>query len=86
MAYFHCCGTSPHVQIPTTILSNLSQNGITFESYLEQFDGNSIRSNRLLVGQRANDICQPLHCGLDSQRCVYGPLVEIFGNVRAERR
>lgn len=45
-----------------------------------------MRSKTIHVSKNANDMCRRLHRGLDSQRYVYGPLVEAFGNGLVERR
>lgn len=62
----------------------LPQSWITVKSYLEQLYGNSIRSNCLPVRQTLNGIGQLLHFKLNSQKRVYEPLVEKFGNIRVE--
>ena len=43
-----------------------AQGGITVEGDLEQLDGHSVRSDSLSVCQRAGDLCQLLHHGLNS--------------------
>ena len=67
MASFHCCGTSP--PRPNTnddIEQSPAQGGIAVEGDLEQLDGDSVRSDSLSVRQKADDVCQLLHRGLNS--------------------
>ena len=42
------------------------QSGITVEGYLEELNGDSVRSDSLSVRQRADGVCQLLHRGLNS--------------------
>lgn len=53
-------------------------------SDLGELDSNGIRPNSISVLLRENDACQVLHCGLESQQCVLGPLAEAFVNVWVE--
>ena len=67
MAYFHCCGTSPPP--PNTnddIEQSPAQSGITVGGDLEQLNGDSVRSDSLIVRQRADGPCQLPHRGLNS--------------------
>ena len=43
-----------------------AQGGIIVEGDLEQFNGNSVRSDSLSVRQQADGVCQLLHRGLNS--------------------
>ena len=43
-----------------------AQGGITVEGDLEKLNGDSIRSDRLSVRQRADGVCELLHRGLNS--------------------
>ena len=57
MAYFHCCGTSPRLQIQTNgvIEQSPAQGGIAVvEGDLEQLNGDSVRPDSLSVRQRAD--------------------------------
>ena len=87
MASFYCCGTSPPPQNTNDdIEQSPAQGGITVEGCLEQFNGDSVRSNSLSVRQRADGVCQLLHRGLNSLRHVFVPLVKVFCNVRVKPR
>ena len=59
MASFHCCGTSPPLQIPTTISSSLRRR-ITVVGDLKQLNGDSVGSDSLSVRRRADGVCQLL--------------------------
>lgn len=76
----------PRPNVNDDIERALSQERIAVKSDLEQLDGNSNRSNSILVCQRANGIYRPLLRGLCTQRRVYEPLVEGFDNVWVELR
>ena len=65
MAYFHCCGTLPPLQLRTTISSSLRRRAEPpfVEGDLEQLNGDSVRSDSLSVRQRVDGVYQLLHRG-----------------------
>ena len=84
MASFHCCGTSPPLQIQTTTSSSLWRRAGPLLRVI--LNSSSIRSDNLSVRQRADGACQLLHRGLNSLWHVLGPLVKAFCDVRVEIR
>ena len=87
MAYFCCCGTSPPPRNTNDdIEQSPAQGEITLEYDLEQLNGDSVRSDNLSVRQRADDVCQLLHSGVNSLQHVFGPLVKAFCDVRVKPR
>ena len=88
MAPFYCCGIShPFQKADNDLQQSLLQGGLSFRViFNRELNGDSIRPNSHSVSQRADSIDQLLHHGLDSQRRVYEPLVEVFRNVRVKLR
>ena len=60
------CHLDPPPNTNDDIEQSPAQGGITVEGDLEELNGDSVRSDSLSVCQRANDVCQLLHRGLNS--------------------
>ena len=67
MAYFHCCGISPPLQIRTTISSSLPRRaGSPLRVILNSSTETPSGRPTAFIRQQADGVCQLLHCGLNS--------------------
>ena len=67
MTPFHCYTPPPSSNTNDDIDQSPSQGGVTVEGDFEQLNVDPIRSDSLSVRQRADDVCQLLRRGLNSQ-------------------